>query len=629
MRKLSPYLMVRRLAVYSGSQVAYEAEFHTGVNIIRGKNSSGKSTVMSLLFYGLGGDYARWTPEVLRCTNVYVELEVNGAVLSLNREIHGGAAQPVNLYWGPLADGLASTVSWTQYPLRRSESKESFSQVMFRALLFPEVKTEDESNITIHQVLRLLFIDQLSQPFSLMIDEKFDSPLTRRATGDLLLGVFDNELYNAQLLLRKVKKDLEAQTSQYKSLVAILQAAEQFSSLAEIKNHIAVMQGDVEKLNAQIQASSPLQVRKQADTQLADLMKGVTASRTALSTAIQNLEKLTFDIADSKDFIETLQHRIQALTESIETRKILGQLPISQCPHCLTSLARERAENHCVLCAQPLPPEAEQTQAMRMRQELEFQLRESEKLLTGKINMSMKLQAALPEMKTIARQQQRTYDKFLDTAQSTRDEKVDQMLIEKGKLEKEIQFLQRQLAAMDVLDEHRRRMVELEVQVKELNEVIELRLKAQGKNSQTAYNSISQYARHLLKEDGAYEEAFADAKQVTIDFNRNTFYVDGRQNFSASSVVYLKNSVLYAIFFASLENDFFRYPRLIMCDNMEDKGMQEARSQNLQRTIIELSNQAKVEHQIIFSTSMIDASLDIDAYCIGDFHSKENKTLKV
>jgi hypothetical protein len=105
--------------------------------------------------------------------------------------------------------------------------------------------------------------------------------------------------------------------------------------------------------------------------------------------------------------------------------------------------------------------------------------------------------------------------------------------------------------------------------------------------------------------------------------------VDGRQNFSASSVVYLKNSVLYAIFFASLENDFFRYPRLIMCDNMEDKGMQEARSQNLQRTIVELSNKAKVEHQIIFSTSMIDASLDIDAYCIGDFYSKENKTLKV
>lgn len=533
------------------------------------------------------------------------------------------------LYWGTLSDGLASSVSWTQYPLRRSENKESFSQVMFRALLFPEVKTEDESNITIHQVLRLLFIDQLSQPFSLMIDEKFDSPLTRRATGDLLLGVFDNELYNAQLLLRKVKKELEAQTSQYKSLVAILQAGDQFSSLAEIKNHIAVMQGDADKLAAQIQVSSTLQVRKQADTQLAELMKGVTASRNALSTAIQNSEKLTFDIADSKDFVETLQHRIQALTESIETRKILGQLPISQCPHCLATLARERAENHCVLCAEPLPPEAEQTQAMRMRQELEFQLRESEKLLAGKLDRSMKLQAALPELKSTARAQQRTYDRFLDTAQSTRDEKVDQMLVEKGKLEKEIQFLQRQLASMNLLDEHRRRIVELEVQVRELNELIDLRLSVQGKKSQTAFNSISQYARYMLKQDGAYEQAFADAERVTIDFNRNTFYVDGRQNFSASSVIYLKNSVLYAIFFASLENEFFRYPRLIMCDNMEDKGMQEARSQNLQRTVVELSNQAKVEHQIIFSTSMIDPTLNIDAYCIGDFYTKENKTLKV
>ena len=48
---------VNRLYVLTETgKVAYDEQFHHGVNIIRGTNSSGKSTVMRLLFYALGGD---------------------------------------------------------------------------------------------------------------------------------------------------------------------------------------------------------------------------------------------------------------------------------------------------------------------------------------------------------------------------------------------------------------------------------------------------------------------------------------------------------------------------------------------------------------------------------------------
>jgi hypothetical protein len=629
MKKIDPYLFVRELRVYSGTTLAYEATFHTGVNIIRGKNSSGKSTVMSLLFYGLGGEYTRWVAEVLKCNAVYVEVEINGAVFSLRREIKGSAPQPLDIYWGPLTDGLTSAVGWQEYPLRRTENKESFSQVLFRALSFPEVKTEDESNITMHQVLRLLFADQLSNPFSLMIDEKFDSPLTRKATGNLLLGVFDNDLYNAQLNLKKTRRELDAQESQYKALVSILRDSEQFSTVVQVKHKLDELAQETEQINAQITTATVVQSRKQADTRLAELMKVVADSRNALGTAAQELQKLDFDISDSKEFVETLQNRIVALTESIDTRQLLGQLPISQCPHCLTSLAREHQENHCVLCAQPLPPEAEQTQAMRMRQELEYQLRESEKLLVLKVDKAEKIQAKMPELKSNLRVVQKNYDKFLETAQSTRDENIDQLLVKKGNLEKEIQFLQRQLAAMGVLENLRLKVVELKQQVSELTDLVDTKSKAQGKKAEVAYSSISRLAVSLLKKDGNYETAFANAQQVEVNFDKNTFYVDGRANFSASSVTYLKNSALYAIFFASLENEFFRYPRLIMCDNMEDKGMQEQRSKTLQKSIVELSGKFGVAHQIIFSTSMIEETLNNDKYCIGEFYGPTNKTLKL
>lgn len=44
---------VNRLYVLTAEgKVAYDEEFHHGVNIIRGENSSGKSTITHLLFYG-------------------------------------------------------------------------------------------------------------------------------------------------------------------------------------------------------------------------------------------------------------------------------------------------------------------------------------------------------------------------------------------------------------------------------------------------------------------------------------------------------------------------------------------------------------------------------------------------
>lgn len=57
--------------------------------------------------------------------------------------------------------------------------------------------------------------------------------------------------------------------------------------------------------------------------------------------------------------------------------------------------------------------------------------------------------------------------------------------------------------------------------------------------------------------------------------------------------------------------------------------MEEIRSQNLQKMIIEESEKIEVKYQIIFTTSMIDLSLNNDKYCIGEFYTPKNKTLKI
>jgi len=139
---------------------------------------------------------------------------------------------------------------------------------------------------------------------------------------------------------------------------------------------------------------------------------------------------------------------------------------------------------------------------------------------------------------------------------------------------------------------------------------------------------VNKHAVGLLRSDLPREDTFRVAQEVGVDFERNLCMVDKRVSFSASSITYLKSAVHFGIFFAALELAFFRYPRFIASDNIEDKGMEAERSQNFQRLIVGLSKGAAVRHQIIFTTSNIAPELDNSEFCVGSFYTLENKTLK-
>ena len=58
-------LFLQRLRIVTRqNKVAYDEEFHRGVNIIRGQNSSGKSTIIRFIFFVLGGSYTDFVPSL-------------------------------------------------------------------------------------------------------------------------------------------------------------------------------------------------------------------------------------------------------------------------------------------------------------------------------------------------------------------------------------------------------------------------------------------------------------------------------------------------------------------------------------------------------------------------------------
>lgn len=126
MTQFSPRLVVRRLKVMKSGQPVFDEFFHTGLNIIRGENSSGKSTIMDFLYYSLGGDVERghWREAAASCDSVIAEISVNGRLVTLMREIEETPFQPMRVFYGTIDEAdSASLGAWETYPFKRGRRK--------------------------------------------------------------------------------------------------------------------------------------------------------------------------------------------------------------------------------------------------------------------------------------------------------------------------------------------------------------------------------------------------------------------------------------------------------------------------------------------------------------------------
>src|ERR1041384_6179440 len=104
MTLFKPTLHVRRLKIKQGGSTAFDERFHQGVNIIRGHNSSGKTTVLDFLAHSLGSENIAWKPEALLCDNVFIEIHANGVPITLQRPVSEKALNPTQIFWGTLDD---------------------------------------------------------------------------------------------------------------------------------------------------------------------------------------------------------------------------------------------------------------------------------------------------------------------------------------------------------------------------------------------------------------------------------------------------------------------------------------------------------------------------------------------
>jgi len=617
--------------VLKAGRAVYDEQFHLGVNIIHGENGSGKSTIADFIFFALGGEHTEWRQEASTCDFTLAEVCINGASVTLRREISATGQRPMAIFWGNLDDAQSSSIdAWTTYPFRSSANKESFSQILFRSLGLPEVLREDlSSRITMHQVLRLIYVDQKTQYDKLFRDDDFDAVVTRSAVGDLLIGTYDAELYKLQLEIRKIKNDIAELKAELKGIGAVLRDTEETFTVSMLCEAMESARDQREEILEQLSAQDARTNEDIADsltTKVNAVAAALVQAKQDVSELSSNLEKVDFDLADSDNFLDAMRRRLEALDDSEQTRTLLGSASFSFCPVCLAPVDDE-PEGSCALCRQPIGDHGG-ANLLRLRNELSMQIKESRKLQEERRRRRLTLVERLSEASLRRDQRQRDLDEL--TAGPTSSAEAERAALHRraGYLDREIEDFSRKIRLAAAVEELETAKAEKMVLLERFEDKITDRRQTQQSRRDTAMRKISQLTTALLNRDLPREVAFQSAEELSFDFGHDTLTVDGRANFAASSMVYLKNAFHVALLQASLELDFFRYPRFALVDNVEDKGMEPARSHNFQSLIVEISDAAVVEHQIIMTTSMLNPALDSDTWVIGPRYTHEYRALQ-
>ena len=681
-------LFLQRLRIVTETgQVAYDELFHRGVNIIRGKNSSGKSTIVRFIFFVLGGYYTDFVPQALHCQYVMAEVCINGTVVTLKRYLEKRDDDKVNGYtpmyinFGPIADvlnledlarrpvgesqllrsalplGSSKNIgpgTWKKFPYVTTDKTRSFSNVLFGMLGYPELRTD--SNITMHQILRLIYLDQESPVNSLFFYEQFDKEIYRETVANLLLGLYDQKYSDAKLELQKVIKSIAEVKVSIKNVSEFLKGMNVKSS-AFIRQEIETRNDEIARITAQIKELRNTSENSELSTVNSDLSTAskprlcrlalprtlntkpeyqrlqadITKQRKECDLLEREIKELENEIEDSNYFIAALNKRLEAVNKSIATRDYFDSQHLDFCPECLTRIDHHVEEGHCPLCKSPIDNSKGKSQAMRIRLELQYQVRESSALKEENEHLLDEKKAQLRRMKRQLTATQRHYDDAINNVRSSHEEQIDKLLQDKGFKEGEIlqyRTLLEQAEKYECLLEDQDMLKKRESELSRFIEATENHIRMERKNIDAAVSASGLY---LLRNDEQRQTEFMQASDFVIDYSQNMAYISNQRiKLSASSAFYLKMVARFALLFASLKVDGMLYPRLLLSDNMEDKGLEQGRAEKFQRTVVRLLKEyeAVPDYQLIFATSMIAPELNTEEYVVGDYYSEDNKSLK-
>lgn len=627
-------LIINRVVIHSGIKTVYDEDFHVGLNVIRGDNGTGKSTIMELISYGLGGDIKKnsWKKQALDCTSITISLSANKTPYVFRRYIEGESSKPpIHIYEGVYEEAVEKPDEWDVFKNKKGEGRSSYSMRIFDLLGLEQHVTEEDNSLTLHQMLRLLYIDQDTPASKIFRTEPFiyDTETMRKAIGEYFFG-FDNlEAHSLRQELYRAEKEFKKVEDELKTIYSVLGQTNIKVSIDEIESNIKSLNLDLQRIAKERDKYKDLNLKnttEEVDQEQNKVREEIERQSSVVASLEDDFTDVNYEIVESLEFLKALKDRSESLSTARKAFNSLHPISFKCCPSCNSEIVESTNDDECSLCGSKNKSGVIENTYIESLNQLDFQISETKGILEEQVDLKSELTAKIKKAKEYLNRLKLQHNRIATTSNDY-EIGLTKLATEEGFILSQIENFRDKIGLAEKLKQKMKNKSDLQLKINNKSqELLNLESKRK-KRIKSVSNKISDKVTDLLKKDGGFEEDFDSSEKFEYDFSTDSLRLDGRANFSASSNVILKNTFHLASLFIAVGDDQFRLPCFSMFDNIEDKGMREDRSKNYQKIIVEVCNQIETDFQIIMTTSMVDETLNNNKYGVGDYYEKGMHTL--
>lgn len=342
------YLEFRKLIIV-GINKTYECSFKPGLNIIWGDMDSGKSSILNLIDFSLGGDFNKLQLDYDELRNkgrlVQLEVDFNGNVFTLERVLSHDA-NIIKAY--PSSYNMISST----YPLLCSASSDRIepdgwiSDLILDQLGIPKVKIKESryredsgaDRLSFRDLIKLIYLKQKKVASDSLMDAS--NPFVHNKNIEIqkfVYGVHDEQLSSLNNLLQKEALDLKSLENRAENIKNFLVTTDSIAMddnvLLELKEEIENVDNEIKRLKSN---------KNHAQIVSNQINKKINQLETEKKQIEESIIKKSKELADYSKLKSTYERDLSCLDLSAKAKKVLNLNEQSEintnCPVCSSSL---------------------------------------------------------------------------------------------------------------------------------------------------------------------------------------------------------------------------------------------------------------------------------------------------
>jgi hypothetical protein len=368
-------LVIDRLTVHTATAAA-TYEFSAGVTAVAGPIGCGKSSMLELIKYGLGGR-ARMMPAIRdNVTYITLGVRIGASRLTFTRELRAHTVDVTDSLSGERI-GTWATTNRKNMPKVGEELLAAIG--LPRDLRIPRRisrPTAETVRISFYDVYRYLYLDQNSIDNNVVGHNDGNLDIKRRAVFQLVYGLTSARIVELATERGRLYQRAQRSRDSAKSIREFLVAnGESDPTQLSLERRQAEQQ-----LAAAESRLTELRAGRTLPSVEGELIREISAHRARLAELEEQANSLRRDVEKDRSVLSQLDIDEGTIKREVSASRSLSGLEFICCPRCLQSVeGRNLDPGVCLLCRQSLP-DSDEDAAIDI-QRIRDQRRETETLL--------------------------------------------------------------------------------------------------------------------------------------------------------------------------------------------------------------------------------------------------------